>query len=89
MPVVSKAVENRFFDLSASETPSNVMSSRTMFEQRQHNNNVFDLEKLIASSNLELKRQTRLVSCFTDSSCVPLQTENHLRWFRGTVCAAE
>ena len=61
MPVVSKAVENRFFDLSASETPSNVMSSGTMFEQRQHNNNVFDLEKLSASSNLELKRQTRLV----------------------------
>lgn len=27
--------------------------------------------------------------CFTDSSCVQSQTEKHLRWLRGTVCAAK
>ena len=48
--------------------------------------------QLTAKPDFELKRQTFLAlscRCLTYSRSVPLQTENHLWWFGGTVCSAE
>lgn len=54
---------------------------------------VFDLQNMNSADckaefRVEKADLPRLADAL-DSSCVPLQTEKHLRWLRGTVCAAK